>query len=293
MTAIAATLNPDVILIGGDFAYDNGLQSCYYCFDQTLWNIEQDIFGQNGYIVPMVISIGNHEVGLNSLSEYSMTIDESGPLFVSFFPQHSSTDSNGNLVFETPAVSQRRSYHYHTFGSVLLLSLDTGYLSSYNGEQLEWMQNIVNNASFAGYSRMSMHHEPIYSPSYTSEELSSMNVGNSSASPAMQFWVPFFDNYTFSAAFENHRHVFKVTFPLTGGVVNPNGTLYLGEGQWGVTGKTADFDNSTGYFTTYGYANNVWQVIVDQQNSVISYVPYGDTGSALNGSCTQYFNFNL
>jgi hypothetical protein len=32
---------------------------------------------------------------------------------------------------------------------------------------------------------------------------------------------------------EHHDHTFKRTHPLKGGLVDPNGILYLGDGSWG------------------------------------------------------------
>jgi hypothetical protein len=34
--------NPDVILIGGDVAYDNGNKHCYYSWDLMLWAFEKE-----------------------------------------------------------------------------------------------------------------------------------------------------------------------------------------------------------------------------------------------------------
>jgi len=79
--------------------------------------------------------------------------------------------------------------------------------------------------------------------------------------------------------------------PLKGGEVDPNGTLYLGEGQWGVPYRKSVFSNETGYFSTYGYANNLWKMSVDKGSNVVSYVPYALDGGVMNGSTMQYFNF--
>jgi hypothetical protein len=48
------------------------------------------------------------------------------------------------------------------------------------------------------------------------------------------FWVPLFDKYGLTAAFENHDHAYKRTFPLRSGKIDPQGVLFFGDGAWGV-----------------------------------------------------------
>lgn len=43
-----------------------------------------------------------------------------------------------------------------------------------------------------------------------------------------------FDKYKFKAAFENHVHSYKRTFPLFNDSINPQGTIYFGDGSMGV-----------------------------------------------------------
>ena len=35
-------INPDIILIGGDIAYDNGKLDCYYAWDLFFWDFEEE-----------------------------------------------------------------------------------------------------------------------------------------------------------------------------------------------------------------------------------------------------------
>jgi hypothetical protein len=43
-----------------------------------------------------------------------------------------------------------------------------------------------------------------------------------------------FDKYHVKAVFENHEHQYKKTFPLLNNTVNPNGTIYFGDGAMGI-----------------------------------------------------------
>ena len=58
---------------------------------------------------------------------------------------------------------------------------------------------------------------------------------NSPISKSMRkHWVPLFDQFGLDAAFENDNHVYKRSKLLKGDKVNQDGTLYIGDGAWGV-----------------------------------------------------------
>ena len=46
-------------------------------------------------------------------------------------------------------------------------------------------------------------------------------------------WVPLFERHRVPVVLEHHDHAFKRTKPLLGGLADPNGVLYLGDGSWG------------------------------------------------------------
>jgi len=57
-------VKPDILFIGGDIAYDDNMNSCYYTWD-WYFNELEIVFGRIGYIFPVVWAVGNHDVGLN------------------------------------------------------------------------------------------------------------------------------------------------------------------------------------------------------------------------------------
>lgn len=48
-----------------------------------------------------------------------------------------------------------------------------------------------------------------------------------------QRWCPVFERYRVDLVLEHHDHTFKKTHPLTNGMHDRNGVLYLGDGSWG------------------------------------------------------------
>jgi hypothetical protein len=61
---LLAKLNPDLLFVGGDNAYDDNMNSCYYTWDWYFWELEAS-FAKLGYMFPVIWAVGNHDVGLN------------------------------------------------------------------------------------------------------------------------------------------------------------------------------------------------------------------------------------
>lgn len=105
-------------------------------------------------IVPLVLSVGNHDVGFDAMTENTISTSiEDYPLFFIYNPQHTSPTN------DVPKYDSRRSYHYHKIGPTLHLSLDSGYIQSH-GSQTDFIKDTIkSNPSlylFANY------HNPIY-----------------------------------------------------------------------------------------------------------------------------------
>ena len=74
LTQVAATLKPDVFFIGGDVAYDDNMHSCMFVWDYYL-GLYGSLTTSLGYMMPIVLAVGNHDVGLNELSGINITIN--------------------------------------------------------------------------------------------------------------------------------------------------------------------------------------------------------------------------
>ncbi|RYE40097.1 MAG: metallophosphoesterase family protein, partial [Sphingobacteriales bacterium] len=81
--------NPDVILVGGDIVYDNGDQSCYYCWDYYL-NQFDALNKHRNKLIPLILAFGNHDVGLDG--GQLLSVDPYKNNLMLFFPQHSNFD---------------------------------------------------------------------------------------------------------------------------------------------------------------------------------------------------------
>ena len=115
----AAKLSPDFALIGGDLAYADGLTSNLGLWDSWFSYWCDEMVTPEGYSVPVVVAIGNHEVR----GGYGGSVDVA-PFYFAFFAQH----------------PEPRSFFAHQFGAnLVVLTLDTGHVEPHDGRQTEWL----------------------------------------------------------------------------------------------------------------------------------------------------------
>lgn len=58
-------LKPDVIFMGGDIPYDNNIIDCYWTWDVLMKELEA-VNRECGRLVPIVMALGNHDIGFNA-----------------------------------------------------------------------------------------------------------------------------------------------------------------------------------------------------------------------------------
>ena len=260
VSAAAAGLEPLFSIVGGDVAYDNGMRSCYRCFDQWLSDWQATMTTPSGFTVPMMIVNGNHDIGCNSLDfpfdgiyPFADPEDERIPLSLIYFPQE---DPAGTGSILPP--HRRRTYHVHLVGeSLVVLALDSGYIERLDGPQTDWIDATL--AQYPDRLATAVYHDPIYpmvipasgGETAAGREASTMidPLADHPKKPfvrsARAHWVPIFDRHHLVAAFENHEHTFKRTYPIQGSACTGSGagnlcsdtaegTVYLGDGYWGI-----------------------------------------------------------
>ncbi len=206
----AARLAPAFGVVGGDIAYAGDLQTNYSRWDLWLDYWETNMITPDNYTIPMVLAIGNHEVRGGTA-----TSPTNAQFYLRYFAQ------NGE-----------RTYYSRTFGKNLaIFLLDSGHLSRHGGEQAAWL-DLNLQALHNIPNKFAVYHVPLY-PSVRPYDGAGSAVGR-------QNWLPLFDKYHLTAAFEHHDHAFKRTQLLRENKLDPHGTLYLGDGCWGQTARKVD-----------------------------------------------------
>jgi hypothetical protein len=214
MNRQAALTNPLFALVGGDIAY-----SCHKAAWLHRWGIirekmdrwmlwlqtwQNTMITPEGCLIPIIPAIGNHDVmgGFNQPPERAQ-------FYYALFP---SNRSRANYTLD--------------FGNYLsLFVLDSDHTQSIEGAQTNWLNIVLQQRQNVPH-KFALYHVGAY-PSVRKFE-GSVNK------KVRQYWVPLFEKYGLTAAFENHDHAYKRTHLLRNGKKDPKGVLYIGDGGWGV-----------------------------------------------------------
>ena len=231
----AASQSPQFALVGGDMAYADGRLSHVNFWDKWFDAWDELMVTPSGYMVPMVLAVGNHETrgGFNGQPE-------DAPYYYHFFKQ------------------DERAYFSRRLGpDIIVYVLDSGHTTPQNGAQAQWLAEEMERTEKVT-NRFALYHVPCY-PSYPGAYTVPQAVDG------RKYWVPLFDRYRLTAAFENHYHTFKRTKPLRGGKVDPAGTVYFGDGCWGRPPKKVNASLSW-YEAATASRRHVWLVDVDGES---------------------------
>ena len=105
-------------------------------------------------------------------------------------------------------------------------ALDSGHLASFAGAQEVWLERSLREHRDTPF-RFALYHVSLY-PSHRPYDGDGPRAGR-------RHWVPHFDAFGLTAAFEHHEHLLKRSHPLRAGALaaDGEGTLYIGDGCWG------------------------------------------------------------
>lgn len=169
---------------------------------------------EDGRVVPLLLGVGNHETlkGSYSKSEDFEQTDEwrqrNAPYFYALF-----------------AFPGQPGFKVLDFGNYLsMVALDTDHTNPVDGEQAKWLEKTLSERKDVPHV-FPYYHVPGFPSHRSPEGITSTRV--------REFWVPLFEKYGVRAAFENHDHAYKRTYPIRDGKIHPGGITYIGDGAWG------------------------------------------------------------
>lgn len=217
----AAKMSPMFVLVGGDIAYasDNLFnflprwghpwidRFTGQKFNRWLeWIVawKEDMVTPEGHLIPLLPAIGNHDVA----GRFDQT-PEQAPFFYALFPM--------------PGLPGYNVLDFGQYMSIFLL--DSGHTNPINGKQAIWLSTELWKRRHIPH-KFALYHVPAY-PSVH-------KMTNDVGAQIRKYWVPSFDAYRLTAAFENHEHAYKRTHPLLNNKIDPLGVVYMGDGGWGV-----------------------------------------------------------
>jgi hypothetical protein len=126
--------------------------------------------------------------------------------------------------------------------------LDTGHIHAHGGAQREWLAKTLAEGKETPF-KMAAYHVPLY-PSRRDFDMRRAVEGR-------RHWMPLFDLHGLDIAFEHHDHTHKRTKPLRGNAVDPDGTLYVGDGAFG-SGPSYVRDPDAWYLATSSRTLHFW-----------------------------------
>ena len=214
MSAVAANVEPDFAVFGGDLAYANGELATRWVDWLGAWM--QRGMTRDRRLIPIVVAIGNHEVR----GGYHGKIPDDAPYFYSFFQ-----------------LPDDRSYYALDFGQYLsMIVLDSDHTQPIAGAQAEWLERALSERTEQKFL-FACYHYPAYGTTKAPEEGTPLDAKRAVA--IREHWVPHFERYGVSALLEHDHHNFKRTHRIRNHQRDDeHGLLYLGDGAWGVETRT-------------------------------------------------------
>lgn len=209
---VAMAEEPDIIYLGGDYAYADGREDRLYRWYEYFDAKRNSLIAPDGRVPPVIGAIGNHEV--RGGYTWGRMVNDAARL--EFAPYY-------YALFAFPGLP---GYGVLDFGDYLsLVVLDSDYTNPIPGAQTDWLR-----ATLAA-RRNVPHVLPTYHvPAYPSHR----SFDDRAASLVRNHWPPLFDEFGIRLAFEHHDHLYKRTHPIRNNRIDPNGVVYMGDGAWGV-----------------------------------------------------------
>lgn len=232
MNALAGRLDPSFVVFGGDLAYScsstNVEKTDRWIGYFASW--KTNAVAPDGRLIPMLVTLGNHEVR----GSYRQPPERAAGFYT---------------VFSSPGP---QGYACLDFGKYLsLLLLDSDHTHTIAGEQTAWLDGKLASRRNVPHV-LAFYHTPAY-PGFR-------EFTGTQAREIRTHWSPLFDKYGMKLAFENHDHVFKRSHPIRDGKIDPGGTIYLGDGAWGVGLRKPDPDKPRWYLARNGSIRHLYLV---------------------------------
>lgn len=214
MNRQAAAANPSFALVGGDLAYTSTVFAFWFKvgvvkekMDRWIhWLMawKKQMVTSDGCLIPIIPAIGNHDTN----GRFGQT-----PAYAPFF----------YALFPMPGAQGYNVLDFDKYLSIIIL--DSNHTHPVKGAQTHWLFHTLQQRKNIPH-KFALYHVGAY-PSVRSFD-------GDLSKQIRKYWVPIFDQFELSAAFEHHDHAYKRTYPLRNGKIDPAGVLYIGDGAWGI-----------------------------------------------------------
>lgn len=224
---------PDFVLWGGDLAYANGNPELVDRWYELLNASMHALVTPSGRQVPVLASLGNHEVKGGYYYNNDHALREG---VAPYTDSDASREAIAPFFYRLFAFPGQPGYGVMDFGDYLsIVFLDTDHANPIDGAQSQWLQDVLDKRADTP------HVFPIY---HVGGFPAVRNPDAPTHRRVREHWLPLFERSTVKVAFENHDHVYKRTFPIRDGRVDSRGIVYFGDGAWGTVTRELGRDHT-------------------------------------------------
>jgi acid phosphatase type 7 len=206
-TRVLAAQDPDLVVFGGDLAYENGKDGERVLTWIRTWHEHGRT--RDGRVLPFISCIGNHEVDGGNGEDPSKA-----PYYFAMMPLD-------GVPYRAVDVGAQVSF----------VLLDSDHTTRIPGAQTDWLKSVMAERASRAHV-IPVYHYPAW-PSVKSSKGKSPYEHKSSVL-MRDLWLPLFEANGVRVALEHDQHSFKRTVPIRAGKADPTGITYLGDGAWGV-----------------------------------------------------------
>jgi acid phosphatase type 7 len=242
---LAARMDPDFIVWGGDLAYADGREDRAGNWHEFFDAIRNSLVTPEGRVIPVLAAIGNHEVrggfhfNMEGYVQDAATRAALAPYYFTLF-----------------AMPGQPGYNVLDFGDYLsIFLLDSNHTNPVAGTQTEWLAQALATRQEVPHL-FPVYHVTAYPSHRSFEDRTSREI--------RQHWVPLFERFNVRVAFENHDHTYKRTVPIRANQPHPQGIVYIGDGCWGVSPRSVHDPAATWYLEKALSTRHVILVTVDR-----------------------------
>jgi len=263
----AAAQDPHFAILGGDIAYSVDTSEGIFPENADKWLDflkvwKKTMVTPQGYLIPLVPAIGNHETS----GGFRQT-----PRQATFF----------YALFPFPG---QQGYNALDFGDYMsLIILDSNHTHPIGGRQAAWLYDTLEARLSIPY-KFAVYHVPAY-PSVRKFS----NDLTTTGALLRKHWVPIFEHFLLTTAFEHHDHAYKRTHPLREGKYHPFGVVYMGDGAWGVKKPRLPYSPRTRKYLAKSVSTNNF-IVATLTDTEVSYTAMDREGNVIDRYVQKKFS---